>query len=328
MGGRFADFRMRANLRVKRCFVFENPGDAWGFEFHPLSYEHGQAIGSELQGDTAEQLWTLPPGQVAVACLPDARSSYFDPDAVTATLTVVDPDGLYVPWNLVCGSASSTGSRSPPPRTTTQRRCSGDLDRGRPLPLHQLAVCRRSRIWSETKKERHRPLGSSPARCGEEHPIHPAQRRSLHSAEHGELVAEQRVLDLERPNAAPTREPSDQEHVRMERMKVARARIGVHAPLERRLPPGGSDPERTEALGLAPASRPHPGRKRARNDAKRRAAASRRNRRWTGLFGEVGGLTSTPRRGLLTLVSDPPIDRGALIDTLSPAIAPGDDHEL
>lgn len=84
-------------------FVFENPGNAWGFEFHPLSFEHGQSQGGRLQGDTMEQLSTLPPGEVTVACLPDARSSYSDPDAMTATFTVVDPDRSYVPWDLVCG---------------------------------------------------------------------------------------------------------------------------------------------------------------------------------------------------------------------------------
>jgi hypothetical protein len=85
-------------------FVFENPGGAWGFEFHPLSHEHGHAMGGDFrEGSTAQQLWTLPPGQVTVACLPDARSSYFDPDVMTASLTVVDPDGLYVPSDLACG---------------------------------------------------------------------------------------------------------------------------------------------------------------------------------------------------------------------------------
>jgi hypothetical protein len=101
---------IRLDARVVRAhsegvrFVFENPGGAWGFEFHPLLYEHGSSKGGEFYADTVEENWSLPPGEVTVACLPDARSSYYDPGAVTATITVVDPDGLYVSPYLVCGS--------------------------------------------------------------------------------------------------------------------------------------------------------------------------------------------------------------------------------
>jgi len=84
--------------------VIANPGDAWGFEFHPVSFEYEQAMGGDLRGDDVESTWTIAPGEVIVACLPGSRSSYFDVETPTASLTVVDPDGLFVPWDLVCGS--------------------------------------------------------------------------------------------------------------------------------------------------------------------------------------------------------------------------------
>jgi hypothetical protein len=83
--------------------VFENPGAAWGFEFHPVSFEYGQGMGDKLPEDVSTSTWTIPPGEVIVACVPNARSSYFDPDATSATLTVVDPGALFVSWNLPCG---------------------------------------------------------------------------------------------------------------------------------------------------------------------------------------------------------------------------------
>jgi hypothetical protein len=102
------DYAVRVDTPVVRAFrdgvrfTFENPGGAWGFEFHPTSYEHGSSMGGRFQGGM-EQAWSIPPGEVTVACLPESRSSYFDPDAATATLTIVDPDGQYVPWELTCG---------------------------------------------------------------------------------------------------------------------------------------------------------------------------------------------------------------------------------
>ncbi|MGH2725316.1 MAG: hypothetical protein ACRDI0_13875 [Actinomycetota bacterium] len=83
--------------------VFENPGEVWGFEFHPESFEYGSAMGDSFRGDIrSESTWSLPPGEVTVACLPGAGVAYFEPEAETATLTVVDPEGLYVPWELAC----------------------------------------------------------------------------------------------------------------------------------------------------------------------------------------------------------------------------------
>jgi len=84
--------------------LFENPGGAWGFEFHPHSFEHGSGSGGRLGSGSDRFDWTLPPGDVTVACLPDARSSYWDTDANPASFTVVDPDGLYIAWELACAS--------------------------------------------------------------------------------------------------------------------------------------------------------------------------------------------------------------------------------
>jgi hypothetical protein len=78
---------------------FDNPGGAWGFELHPENYEYGQAMGGRLRTST----FSVPPGEVLVACLPTRHSSYRHPDAPTSTFTIVDPEGLYVPWDLACG---------------------------------------------------------------------------------------------------------------------------------------------------------------------------------------------------------------------------------
>lgn len=83
--------------------VFENPGSAWGFEFHPHLFDYYQGMGDKLGDGVSESTWTIPPGEVTVACVPTARSRYYDPEAKTAILTVVDPDGLFVPWDLICG---------------------------------------------------------------------------------------------------------------------------------------------------------------------------------------------------------------------------------
>ncbi|MGH2591421.1 MAG: hypothetical protein ACRDGW_11585 [Actinomycetota bacterium] len=83
--------------------VFENPGGAWGFEFHPHSYDYYQGMGAKLGEGVSESTWTIPPGELTVACVPTARSRYYEPEAKTAIVTVVDPDGLFVPWDLICG---------------------------------------------------------------------------------------------------------------------------------------------------------------------------------------------------------------------------------
>jgi len=86
--------------------VFENPGGAWGFELHPTSFGYFQGMGDKLPEGIAEQTWTIPPGEVIVACVPSARSRYYDPDVKSATFTVVDPVGLFVSLTLECGFGS------------------------------------------------------------------------------------------------------------------------------------------------------------------------------------------------------------------------------
>lgn len=84
-------------------FALENPGGVWGLMFHPASWDYGQAEGVTFEEDVTNDTSAMPPGSVTVACLPTPHDSYDDPEAATATITVVDPDGLYVPWNLSCG---------------------------------------------------------------------------------------------------------------------------------------------------------------------------------------------------------------------------------
>lgn len=87
---------VRANSDGVR-FSFENPGGAWGFAFHPVSHEYASSSGGELRDAPEEFSWTLPPGEVIVACVPDEYTTYKGLEAVTTSLTIVDPDGLFVP---------------------------------------------------------------------------------------------------------------------------------------------------------------------------------------------------------------------------------------
>ncbi len=83
--------------------LIENPGAAWGVDLHHESWAHGTAEGFELNDEATPDTSAIGPSKVIVACLPTSRSSYFDPGVPTATLVIVDPDGLYVPWDLACG---------------------------------------------------------------------------------------------------------------------------------------------------------------------------------------------------------------------------------
>jgi hypothetical protein len=80
-----------------------NPAVAWGVELHHDSWEYGAAEGFKLSDEPTPDTSGMGPGMVTVVCVPTARSSYSDPGLPTATLTIVDPDGLYVPWELACG---------------------------------------------------------------------------------------------------------------------------------------------------------------------------------------------------------------------------------
>jgi hypothetical protein len=84
-------------------FVFENPGGVWGFALHHATWDRGTAEGGRLSTEPMEYTSAIAPGQVTVACLRTRVASYSDDDAATATISVVDPDGLYVPFDLACG---------------------------------------------------------------------------------------------------------------------------------------------------------------------------------------------------------------------------------
>jgi hypothetical protein len=83
--------------------ALENPGGVWGLEFHPESWEYGQSEGHTFGDDVTNVTSAMPPGRVTVACLPTEHASYDDPEAATAIITIVDPDGLYVPPIPTCG---------------------------------------------------------------------------------------------------------------------------------------------------------------------------------------------------------------------------------
>jgi hypothetical protein len=92
---------------------FENPGGWREFALHQETWGYGASEGGPLaQGVPTLDHSSIPPGQVTVACLP-ARGSYSDPGAVVATFDVVDPQGLYVPWDLACGDGDQFRTRVP-----------------------------------------------------------------------------------------------------------------------------------------------------------------------------------------------------------------------
>jgi hypothetical protein len=83
--------------------LVENPGGAWGVDLHHESWAYGSSEGFQLKDEATPDTSGMGPGTATVSCLPTSRSSSSDPGVPTATLTIVDPDGLYVPWELACG---------------------------------------------------------------------------------------------------------------------------------------------------------------------------------------------------------------------------------
>jgi hypothetical protein len=79
--------------------TIENAGDVWGFEFRSVSDPHSTWNSGPIDAGTTRVIDAAGPGEVLVACLrtPDDR------DAPTAELEIVDPDGLFVPWDPACG---------------------------------------------------------------------------------------------------------------------------------------------------------------------------------------------------------------------------------
>ena len=86
-------------------FVFENRGQSSGAELHHETWADGTAEGiAQFHDDPIVTATSaIAPGRVTVACVHAPKANYADQDAATTTLTVVDPEGLYVPWDLVCG---------------------------------------------------------------------------------------------------------------------------------------------------------------------------------------------------------------------------------
>ena len=94
-------------VRAKRDGVHvtvENPGNAWGVALHPEPSPYGFAAEIQLSNGTTRYTSAIGPGEVTVACVPTSRSAYYNPGIATDTLTIVDPDELYMPWALACGS--------------------------------------------------------------------------------------------------------------------------------------------------------------------------------------------------------------------------------
>jgi hypothetical protein len=82
---------------------FEDPGQWSEYSLHPDSFDYGQSEGANLSKEGPTTVThSLPPGEVTVACV-HARGSYIDREALTGQLTVLDPEGLFVPWGLECG---------------------------------------------------------------------------------------------------------------------------------------------------------------------------------------------------------------------------------
>ncbi len=81
----------------------ENLGGVWGFEFRDVADQDiGWNAGPIGRGIT-RLTDAAGPGEVLLACLRTSRDNHDDDPALTARLTIVDPDDLYVPWDLSCG---------------------------------------------------------------------------------------------------------------------------------------------------------------------------------------------------------------------------------
>jgi hypothetical protein len=83
--------------------AFDNREPLWGFELHHESAPHGSSVGGTFRGRSDTTTFSLRPGEWTIACLRASDSAYYEAEAATAQLTVVDPDGLHVPWELSCG---------------------------------------------------------------------------------------------------------------------------------------------------------------------------------------------------------------------------------
>jgi hypothetical protein len=86
---------------------FENLSSARQYELRGPSDPLGSGQGGRLEGSTTTRTMTLEPGRWTVACV-DPRQQ--GPVAVpSATFTVIDPAGYWVPWNPTCGNGEVNG---------------------------------------------------------------------------------------------------------------------------------------------------------------------------------------------------------------------------
>ena len=82
-----------------------NRADARQIQLHHIRHtesEHGSAVGEQLQPglNSRTQGWSIEPGELVVACLPTGHDAFWE--VPNATLTVVDPEGLWVPTEVEC----------------------------------------------------------------------------------------------------------------------------------------------------------------------------------------------------------------------------------
>jgi hypothetical protein len=87
---------------------FENPTGAKQFELHRPSDPGASSQGGRLDGATTTTIWALEPGPWLVACVNDPRHQSSQ-DVATASFTVVDPGGYWIPWELTCAGGEVHG---------------------------------------------------------------------------------------------------------------------------------------------------------------------------------------------------------------------------
>lgn len=84
-------------------FVFENQGERAEYSLHHETWARRTSEGGVLPSGRSEGRSSIAPGRVWVACVPDAPGDDTDDTASGGWITIVDPDDLYVPFDLSCG---------------------------------------------------------------------------------------------------------------------------------------------------------------------------------------------------------------------------------
>jgi hypothetical protein len=88
--------------------AFENPTGAKQFKLHRPSDPGVSSQGGRLGRAPTERTWMLEPGRWIVACLDDPRHQSYQ-DVPTASFTVVDPGGYWIPWDVTCADGEVHG---------------------------------------------------------------------------------------------------------------------------------------------------------------------------------------------------------------------------